>query len=142
MSPDQAKRFFKENGIRYVLAQFVDLHGAAKAKAVPVEHYDMIVGDGAGFAGFAVWGLGMGPHGPDFMGVGDPSTIVNIPWMPGFARMACNGHVNGKAYSYCSRVAAQTQLQRFTERGYTLNTGIEPEFMLLKRDASGTLKPF
>ena len=35
--------------------------------------YDMVVGDGAGFAAFAVWGLGIGPHGPDFMGVGDPS---------------------------------------------------------------------
>jgi len=75
MSPDQAKRFFKENGIRYVLAQFVDLHGAAKAKAVPVEHYDMVITDGAGLAGFAVWGLGMGPHGSDFMGVGDSTTI-------------------------------------------------------------------
>jgi glutamine synthetase len=142
MSPDQAKRFFKENDIRYVLAQFVDVHGAAKAKAVPVEHYDMVVTDGAGFAGFAVWGLGMGPHGPDFMGVGDPTTISAIKWMPGFARMACDGHVNGKPYAYCSRVAAKRQLAKLSERGYTMYTGIEPEFMLLKKDASGTLKPF
>jgi glutamine synthetase len=142
MSPDQAKRFFKENDIRYVLAQFVDVHGAAKAKAVPVEHYDMVVTDGAGFAGFAVWGLGMGPHGPDFMGVGDPSTISSIKWMPGFARMACDGYVNGKPYAYCSRVAAKRQLEKLSARGYTLYTGIEPEFMLLKKDASGTLKPF
>jgi len=142
MSPDQAKRFFKENDIRYVLAQFVDVHGAAKAKAVPVEHYDMVVTDGAGFAGFAVWGLGMGPHGPDFMGVGDPTTISPIKWMPGFARMACDGYVNGKPYEYCSRVAAKRQLEKLSARGYTLYTGIEPEFMLLKKDASGTLKPF
>jgi glutamine synthetase len=142
MSPDQAKRFFKENDIRYVLAQFVDLHGAAKAKAVPVEHYDMVVTDGAGFAGFAVWGLGMGPHGPDFMGVGDPTTISPILWMPGFARMACDGYVNGKPYAYCSRVAAKRQLEKLTARGYTLYTGIEPEFMLLKKDANGALQPF
>jgi glutamine synthetase len=142
MNPDQAKRFFKENGIRYVLAQFVDVHGAAKAKAVPVEHYDMVVNDGAGFAGFAVWGLGMGPHGPDFMGVGDPTTIAPILWMPGFARMACDGYVNGKPYSYCSRVAARRQIDKLTARGYTLYTGIEPEFMLLKKDASGALQPF
>jgi glutamine synthetase len=142
MTPDQAKRFFKENDIRYVLAQFVDLHGAAKAKAVPVEHYDMVVGDGAGFAGFAVWGLGMGPHGPDFMGVGDPETISPILWMPGFARMACDGHVHGKPYAFCSRVAAKRQLQRFTDRGYTLMTGIEPEFMLLRKDAAGCLQLF
>ena len=67
MTPSAAKKMLKENGIKYVLAQFVDIHGAAKAKAVPVEHLDMILKDGAGFAGFAVWGLGMGPHGPDYM---------------------------------------------------------------------------
>src|SRR3954470_19801478 len=94
MTPDQAKRFFQENDIRYVLAQFVDVHGAAKAKAVPVEHYDMAVGDGAGVAGFAVLWLGMGPHGTDCMGVGDPATISKIEWIPGFARMACDGHVH------------------------------------------------
>jgi glutamine synthetase len=141
MTPDQAQQFFKEHAIRYVLAQFVDLHGAAKAKAVPVEHYDMVIGDGAGFAGFAVWGLGLGPHGPDFMGVGDSTTLAAIPWMPGFARLACDGHVLGKPYGCCSRVALKTQLERFAERGYTLYTGIEPEFMLLQKTATGALRP-
>jgi glutamine synthetase len=139
MTPDQAKSFFGEHRTRYLLAQFVDIHGAAKAKAVPVEHYDMVIGDGAGFAGFAVWGLGMGPHGPDFMGVGDPATITEVPWMPGFARIACDGHVRGEPYPYCSRVALKRQLKRFADRGYTLYTGIEPEFMLLKRTEQGNL---
>ena len=142
MTPAQAKKWFEEHKTRYVLAQFVDIHGAAKAKAVPVEHYDMVLGDGAGFAGFAVWGLGMGPHGPDFMGVGDPDTLCDVPWMPGFARIACDGHVRGEPYSYCSRVTLKRALQRFTERGYTLYTGIEPEFMLLRRTEQGQLAPF
>jgi len=142
MTPEQARRFFSEHQTRYLLAQFVDIHGAAKAKAVPVEHYDMVIGDGAGFAGFAVWGLGMGPHGPDFMGVGDPGTICDVPWMPGFARIACDGHVLGKPYSYCSRITLKRAMQRFSERGYTLYTGIEPEFMLLRRTEQGTLAPF
>lgn len=142
MTPEEAKQFFVEHQTRYLLAQFVDIHGAAKAKAVPVEHYDMVVSSGAGFAGFAVWGLGMGPHGPDFMGVGDSTTISEIPWMPGFARIACDGHVRGQPYAYCSRVALKRQLQRVAERGYTLYTGIEPEFMLLRRMPEGSLAPF
>jgi glutamine synthetase len=142
MTPAQAKKWFDEHQTRYVLAQFVDIHGAAKAKAVPVEHYEMVVGDGAGFAGFAVWGLGMGPHGPDFMGVGDPDTVCDVPWMPGFARIACDGHVRGEPYSYCSRVTLKRALKRFADRGYTLYTGIEPEFMLLRRTEQGTLAPF
>jgi glutamine synthetase len=39
-------------------------------------------------------------------------------------------------------VAAKRQLAKLADRGYTLYTGIEPEFMLLKKDASGTLQPF
>ena len=41
-----------------------------------------------------------------------------------------------------SRVALKNQLRRFTERGYTLFTGIEPEFMLLQRTPEGKLAPF
>lgn len=141
MNREQARKYFDEHQIRYVLAQFVDIHGAAKAKAVPVEHLDMVLTDGAGFAGFALWGFGMGPEGPDYMAVGDLSTLHRIPWMPGYARIICNGTVKGKPYPYCSRVALQAQIARLAGRGYTLYTGIEPEFMLLTRRADGTLHP-
>jgi glutamine synthetase len=141
MNREEAQNFCRDNGIRYVLAQFVDIHGSAKAKAVPVEHLDMVLTDGAGFAGFAVWGLGMGPEGPDYMAVGDLSTLSLIPWMPGYARLICNGVVNRKSYPYCSRVALKAQTARLAERGYTLFTGIEPEFMLLSRRADGSLGP-
>ena len=141
MNQEQAQEFFKKNAIRYVLAQFVDIHGAAKAKAVPVQHLEMVLTDGAGFAGFALWGFGMGPEGPDYMAVGDLSTLQVIPWMPGYARLICNGVVNKKSYPYCSRVSLQTQIDILAKRGMTLYTGIEPEFMLLRRGADGELRP-
>src|SRR5260370_2260448 len=84
MNQQMAKKFFEEHKIRYVLAQFVDIHGAAKAKAVPVEHLEMVLTDGAGFAGFALWGFGMGPQGPDYMAVGDPSPLQDIPPLPSY----------------------------------------------------------
>ncbi len=139
MNREQALKFFVENKTRYLLAQFVDIHGSAKAKAVPIEHLEMVLNDGAGFAGFALWGFGMGPEGPDYMAVGDLSTLQNIPWMPGYARLICNGTVNRKPYPFCSRVALQTQIERLSARGLTMYTGIEPEFMLLSRRADGSL---
>ncbi len=141
MNQAEARELFAKHQIKYVLAQFVDIHGAAKAKAVPVEHLEMVLTDGAGFAGFALWGFGMGPDGPDYMAVGDLSTLTPIPWMPGYARLVCNGTVRGKPYPYCSRVALQTQLERLADRGMTLYVGIEPEFMLLSKDANGKLAP-
>jgi glutamine synthetase len=141
MNVTEARALLAKQGIKYVLAQFVDIHGAAKAKAVPVEHLEMVLTDGAGFAGFALWGFGMGPDGPDYMAVGDLSTLTPIPWMPGYARLVCNGTVKGKPYPYCSRVTLQRQLARLAERGLTLYVGIEPEFMLLSRDPGGKLGP-
>jgi glutamine synthetase len=142
MTPQAAKKFLKDNAVKFVLAQFVDIHGSAKAKAVPAEHLDMVLEDGAGFAGFALWGLGMGPHGPDYMARGDLATLSLVPWMPGFARLACDGYVKGEPYRYCSRVALKRQLAALADRKLTLYTGIEPEFMLLRRNDDGSLAPF
>jgi len=141
MNTAAAKEFLRQHDIKFVLAQFVDIHGAAKAKAVPIEHLDMVLTDGAGFAGFALWGFGMGPHGPDYMAVGDLETLCLIPWMPGYARIVCNGVVRGQPYPYCSRVALKNQLAKLSVRGMTLYTGIEPEFMLLSRGENGKLVP-
>lgn len=135
-----ARKWLREHDIRFILAQFVDIHGAAKAKAVPAEHLDMVLGDGAGFAGFAVWGLGMGPNGPDYMARGDLATLTRVPWQPGFARMACDGHVHGKPYEFCSRVVLKRAVGALAARGLTLNVGIEPEFMLLERDETGGVR--
>jgi glutamine synthetase len=137
MTPAEAKKFLSDNNVKFMLAQFVDIHGAAKAKAVPAEHLDMVLSDGAGFAGFALWGFGMGPHGPDYMAVGDLSTLQLIPWMPGFARLATYGHTNGKPYAYDTRYALKVQLDKLAQKGLTLYTGIEPEFILLRRNAEG-----
>jgi glutamine synthetase len=59
-----AQQFLTEHQIKFILAQFVDMHGTAKTKAVPAAHYEDILNPGAGFAGFAIWGMGMQPNSP------------------------------------------------------------------------------
>jgi len=141
MTLTEAKKFLAKHEVKFVLAQFVDIHGAAKTKAVPVTHFEDILNAGAGFAGFAVWGLGIKPHGPDYMAVGDLNTLSLVPWLPGYARIACNGHVKGKPHPYDARVVLLNQIERLKKKGWTLNTGLEPEFFLLRRDAAGALAP-
>jgi glutamine synthetase len=128
-------------GVSYVLAQFVDIHGVAKAKSVPLAHLNSVLTDGAGFAGFAIWGVGIEPHGPDFMAVGDLRTISPVPWQPGLARIVCEGHVDGQPWPYDSRVMMRGQIERLTQKGWTLFTGLEPEFSLLKRGIGGKIEP-
>jgi glutamine synthetase len=138
----EAQAFLEANQVKFILAQFVDIHGSAKTKAVPASHFEDILTTGAGFAGFAVWGFGMNPSSHDYLAVGDLSTLSLVPWMPGFARIVCNGHVDGQPYPYDARVILLNQLEKLKVQGLTLYTGLEPEFALLKKDESGRLHPF
>ncbi len=138
----EAKKFLKEHEVKYVLAQFVDIHGAAKVKSVPAVHLEDILTTGAGFAGGAIWGTGIAPNGPDYMAVGDLPTLSLIPWQPSYARLVCDGHVNGKPYEYDARVVLKKQLDKMSKKGWTFYTGLEPEFSLLKKDEKGNLAPF
>jgi glutamine synthetase len=142
MNLAEAKTFLEAHQVKFILAQFVDIHGVAKTKAVPASHFEDILAPGAGFAGFAVWGLGMNPHSPDYMGVGDLSTLSLVPWMPGFARIVCVGHVKGEPYPYDARYVLMQQIERLQQRGWMLNTGVEPEFALLRKDERGQIHPF
>lgn len=142
MTRDEAKKFIIDNDVNFILAQFVDIHGVAKTKAVPSDHLDDILDVGAGFAGFAVWGLGLEPHGPDFMAKGDLAAFSLVPWQPGFARLVCDGHVHDKPWHIDTRVVLKEQIKKLEAKGYTLYTGLEPEFSLLKKDEKGNIKPF
>ena len=137
----EAKKFLKDNNVKYVLAQFVDIHGVAKVKSVPAAHLESVLKNGAGFAGGAIWGMGIEPNGPDYMAVGELSTLSLIPWQPGYARIICDGHVEGKPYEFDSRVVLKNQVDRLTKQGWILYTGLEPEFSLLTLDDKGQIHP-
>lgn len=122
----------------YYLAQFVDIHGRSKAKLVPGKHKEAIFGVGVGFAGFAIAGMGMSPHGQEFMAIGDRDAVRPVPWMPSTASVTCDGHVNGKPHPLDSRVIAKKALAKFREvTGLEFFSGLEPEFFLLKRGEEG-----
>jgi glutamine synthetase len=140
MLPAETQRIIDKHGIKYVLAQFVDIHGAAKTKSVPICGLKTVAEEGAGFAGFAISGMGMEPHGPDFMARGDLSTLTPVPWQAGYGRVVCVGHVDGKPHPYDSRYVLQQQIRRLEDKGWTLNTGLEPEFNLMRRDEQGKLQ--
>jgi len=139
MTPEEAKKFLEENEVKFILAQFVDIHGVAKTKSVPASCLMDVVDKGAGFAGFAVWGLGMEPQSPDFMARGDLNTLSLVPWQPGYARIVCTGYVNDETYALDSRQVLMRQLERTAARGWTVQTGLEPEFSLLKRNDKGKI---
>ncbi|PHS32119.1 MAG: type III glutamate--ammonia ligase [Methylophaga sp.] len=134
---DEAKQFLKDNNIKYVLAQFVDIHGVAKVKSVPVAHFETILSPGAGFAGGAIIGTGILPNGSDYFARGDLSTLSTVPWQKGYARLICDGYYDNEPFENDPRVMLKKQIARLAEKGWTLSTGLEPEFSLLKRTEKG-----
>jgi glutamine synthetase len=123
-------------GVHTLLVQFTDVYGVAKGKLVPLAHLDDVLRTGAGFAGPSIWGTGLPRTGPraEYFARGDASTALPLPWMPGTARIIGDGFVDGQPFDACPRQVLKRALAGLAERGWTLRTGIEPEFFLLRRD--------
>ena len=125
-------------GVHTLLAQFTDLHGVAKGKLVPLAHLDELLTDGVGFAGPSIVGTGLPRTGPrsEYYARGNASTVTPLPWMPGVARVVCDGFVNGQPFDACPRQVLKRAVAHLAERGWHLRTGIEPEFFLMRRDGA------
>jgi len=142
MNLDQVKTLVAEQGIEFFLCSFVEMNGAPKAKVVPATHLEDMAKEGAGFAGFAAGEIGQMPHDPDMMNLPDFNSLTIVPWRKNIAWVAGNVHVDGEPWPYCPRTILQRQLAIARQKGYTLNVGVEPEFMLLKRTEQGTYAPW
>ena len=122
-------------GVHTLLAQFTDLMGVARGKFVPLAHLDDLLTDGVPFSGPSIQGSGLPRTGPrsEYWARGAASTACALPWMPGYARVVCDGFVEGQAFDGCPRQVLRRQVARLADRGWHLRAGIEPEFFLLKR---------
>ncbi|MEP7297990.1 MAG: type III glutamate--ammonia ligase [Burkholderiales bacterium] len=138
MTADLQQRL-ADQGVHTLLVQFTDVHGVAKGKWVPLEHLDDVMKVGAGFAGPSIAGTGLGRSGArsEYYARGDATTAQALPWMPGYARIVGDGFVDGAPFDACPRQVLRRAVARLAEKGWTLQTGIEPEFFLLQQDATG-----
>lgn len=132
----------KNDGIEFILAQFVDIHGSAKVKMVPVSSFDDLIDDGAGFAGAAVWGVGQGPHSHDMLARIDLESYTPLPWMPNTARFAADLFVDEESYPFCPRTNLKRVLSEVADKGYRFNVGMEPEHFLVTRNEDGSISPW
>jgi glutamine synthetase len=137
---DDARKIVKDEGIEFLFAQFVDMHGKPSAKLVPAHHIDDLLTDGAGFAGFAAGDIGQGPDDPDMIAMPDPTTLTVLPWRPTVARFACNVTVEGEEWPFCPRTILRHALERAAKLGYEMKVGAELEYFLLRRTADGGIE--
>jgi glutamine synthetase len=139
MSREEVRKGLEKAQVKFLWAQFVDIHGSPKVKQVPIGAFDDIVDAGAGFAGGAVWGVNQGPHSHDLMARADIHTFRQLPWQPNTAVAQCNLYVDEEPWQACSRVNLLRMVEAFRKEGYVMNGGWEPEHFLVVRNADGTI---
>jgi glutamine synthetase len=132
----------RADGVRFLLALFVDLTGKPCAKLVPVEAAEELQHEGVGFAGYAVGAIGQQPCDPDLVAIPDLASYTLLPSVrEGLALVHCDPHVEGKPWPFAPRVLLKTQLERLRSRRLEFFVGAEVEYFLVARQADGSLAP-
>ena len=132
----------RADGVRFLLALFVDLTGKPCAKLVPVEAADELQRAGVGFAGYAVGAMGQQPCDPDLVAIPDVASYTPLPWVrEGLALVHCDPHVEGEPWRFAPRVLLTKQLERARARQLELFVGAEVEYFLVVRGADGRIVP-
>jgi len=128
------------DGVRFLLAMFVDLNGKPCAKLVPVAAADQLEAGELGFAGFAAGVIGQQPQDPDLIAVPDLSSYAPVPFVrSGLAIVHCDPHVNGRPWPFAPRVILKRTLADLEARGLTSMVGAEVEYFLVEQDLDGQI---
>jgi glutamine synthetase len=139
-TPADVERYIRENDVRFLFAQFVDMHGKPNAKLVPARLLDGLLEEGAGFAGFAAGEIGQQPHDPDLAAMPDVRSLTPLPWRPDVARLACDVYVEGEEWPYDPRTILRRQLERARSMGYEFMLGVELEYFLVRKLDDGKIE--
>lgn len=143
-TPDwsQIKTDLQQKGVRYALASFVDLHGMAKAKAVPLPHLGQMARGSELFTGAALDGVPQEVSDDEVAAVPDAASLTILPWQKEVAWFASDLHLGGEPFAACSRNVLHRVRAEAAAMGYRFNLGIETEFFVLKRNGAGDLVPY
>ena len=129
----------RAKGVKYVIGAYVDIHGAQKAKVVPIDHLPQMAAGSERYTGYALDGLGQAPNEDELASVPDFSQLIQLPWESKLAWCPADLTFQGQPYPLSTRVALKTVMAEAEAMGFGFNLGIECEIFLLKQEADGSL---
>ncbi len=125
----------KNQDVKLISLQFVDLFGVLKNVTIPVEHLEEAIEEGHGFDGSSVEGF-VRIFESDMIVMPDLATFKILPWRPHEkkeARIICDvQRPGGKPFEGDPRSILKKTLQELRNEGFGYYTGPELEFFLLK----------
>lgn len=132
----------KDQKVKRVRLQFVDMHGLPKNMSIHVDHLEKalnndILLDGSSISGFRTI------ETSDMMFVPDRNTFQVMPWEEDgqkVARIICDVHEpDGTPFAGCPRNNLKRVLKEAEKLGYVFNVGPELEFFFFKKNEDGTI---
>ncbi|PZD71885.1 Glutamate--methylamine ligase [Acaryochloris thomasi RCC1774] len=127
----------QEQGVKYAMASFVDIHGMCKGKVVPMSHFDRMMQGSELFTGAALDGVPQEINDDEVGTMPDPDSVTVLPWNSEIAWFASDLHLVGEPFEACSRTILKRVLKQAADMGYRFNLGIETEFFIFKETESG-----
>ncbi|MBM3598199.1 MAG: type III glutamate--ammonia ligase [Alphaproteobacteria bacterium] len=137
----QSIRSLAEQGVRYGLASYVDIHGRSKAKCVPIDHFDRMLKGSELFTGAALDGVPQEVNDDEVAAMPDLAHAMVMPWQSDIAWFPSDLWLNGKPFEACSRNILKRATRKAADLGYIFNLGIETEFYIFRENADGSVAP-
>ena len=144
-SNEDIKNLIKENDVKFIRLQFVDINGQVKNMAVPAVHIDKILNNEMMLDGSSIKGF-RSIETSDMYFFPDKNTFAILPWRTKegskVARVICNIHnADGTPFEGCPRCNLKRVMEKAARLGYTMNMGPEAEFFLFEKNANKEAKP-
>lgn len=141
LSPElqSLKTSLEDQGVKYALASFVDIHGMCKAKVVPLAHLEQMMAGSELFTGAALDGVPQAISDREVATMPDPDSATVLPWNSEMVWFASDLYLGDRPFDACCRSILKKMLAQAAEMGYRFNLGIETEFFILKETEQGVV---
>ena len=139
LSPElqSLQQTLQDQGVKYAMASFVDIHGMCKGKVVPMGHFDRMMQGSELFTGAALDGVPQEINDDEVGTMPDPNSATVLPWNPEIVWFASDLHLVGQPFEACCRTILKNVLNQAAEMGFGFNLGIETEFFIFKETETG-----
>lgn len=143
VSPETEKlaASLEAEGVKFMLASYVDMHGVSKGKVVPLSHLGRMMSGSELFTGAALEGVPQEVSDEEVAAHPDAATCVVLPWKKDVAWFASDLWCQGEPFEACSRNILKRVLADAASLGFQFNLGMEAEFFVLEDDAALGFKP-
>ena len=138
ISKDDIKLMIKENNVKIIRLQFVDMNGHVKNLAIPSHHIDKALNNEMMLDGSSIKGF-RSIETSDMYFYPDTNTFQILPWKSkngqNEARLICDIYdSDGTPFEGCPRCNLKRVIKEAAKLEYTMNMGPEAEFFLFKKD--------